>query len=69
MTYISNTDLQIGDKIFTGNSSVYPPDLLIGSVSDITTDSATGEMVAIITPAIDFTDLDSLVGALILVSK
>jgi rod shape-determining protein MreC len=69
MTYISSTDLQIGDKIFTGNSSIYPPDLLIGTVSDITTDSATGEMVAVITPAIDFTDLNSLRGALILVSK
>ena len=69
MTYISNTDLQIGDRIFTGNSSIYPPDLFIGSVSDITTDSATGEMVAVITPAIDFSDLDSLTGALILISK
>lgn len=69
MTYISNTDLQIGDRIYTGNSSLYPTDLLIGSVSDITTDSATGEMVAIITPAVDFTALDSLSGALILVSQ
>ena len=69
MTYISNTDLQIGDRIFTGNSNIYPPDLLIGTVTDISTDAATGEMVAIITPAIDFTNLDSLNGALILVSK
>ena len=68
MTYISNADLQIGDRVYTsgGENSIYPHGLLVGSVSDIDIDPATGEMVATVTPAVDFTDLDSISGALIL---
>ena len=68
MTYISNSDLQIGDRVYTsgGEGSIYPSGLLIGSVSDIDIDEATGEMVAVVTPAVDFTSLEELSGALIL---
>lgn len=68
MTYISNTDLQIGDRVYTsgGEGSIYPSGLLIGSVSNIDIDEVTGAMVATVTPAVDFTSLEELSGALIL---
>ena len=68
MTYISDTDLQIGDRVYTsgGQGSIYPTGLLIGIVSSIDIDAATGEMVAIISPAVDFSELESISDALIL---
>lgn len=68
MTYISDTDLQIGDRVYTsgGQGSIYPTGLLIGSVSSIDIDAATGEMVAIISPAVDFSELENISDALIL---
>ena len=68
MTYISNTDIQIGDRVYTagGSDSLYPSGILVGSITSIDIDTITGEMVATVTPAVDFTSLDSLRGALIL---
>lgn len=68
MTYISDSDLQIGDRVYTsgGEGSIYPTGLLIGSVSSIDVDGATGEMVATVTPAVDFTQLEDISDALIL---
>lgn len=68
MTYISNTDIQIGDRVYTsgGSDSLYPSGILIGSISSIDIDAATGEMVATVKPSVDFTDLEALRGALIL---
>ncbi len=68
MTYISNTDLQMNDRVFTagGDSSAYPAGLLVGSITDIYTDEATGELTATVTPAVDLTDLSEISGVLII---
>lgn len=68
MTYISDTDLQIGDKVYTsgGEGSIYPTGLLIGSIRSIDIDEATGEMVATVAPAVDFTALENISDALII---
>lgn len=58
----SSADLQIGDKIFTlgGSGSIYPANLYVGEISDIAVDTTTGNLVATVTPAIDFTDISKL---------
>lgn len=68
MTYISNTDLQIGDRVYTagGDSGLYPAGLLIGSVSDIYIDEVTGELTAAVTPAADLSDLSAISDVLII---
>ena len=68
MTYISNTDLQIGDKLYTagGDSGLYPAGLLVGSVSDIYIDEITGELTATVTPAADLTDLSAISDVLVI---
>ena len=68
MTYISNTDLQMNDRVFTagGDNSAYPAGLLVGSITDIYTDEATGELTATVTPAVDLTDLGEISGVLII---
>jgi len=69
MMYIeSNSNIEMGDYIYTsgGEQSVYPPDLLVGSISDIKIDSVTGEMIAIVTPAVDFTDLNSISNVMVI---
>ena len=62
MTYISNTDLQIGDRVYTagGESGLYPSGLLVGSVSDIYVDEATGELTATLTPAADLSSISEV---------
>ncbi len=72
MTYISGEgNLGIGDKIYTagGKDSIYPTGILIGSVSDIDIDSVTGEMVARITPAVNFGELDTIRDVMIVVNR
>lgn len=69
ITYLnSSPDLQIGDKIFTigGNGSIYPNDLYIGEITDIAVDTNTGNMVATVTPEVDFLDLSSLSNVMII---
>lgn len=68
MTYISNTDVKIGDRVYTagGGSGHYPSGLLVGSVCDIYTDEATGALTAIIEPSQELRETADLRGALII---
>lgn len=69
MSYIENdSNIQMGDRIYTagGDGSLYPSGLLIGSVSSIDIDETTGQMVAEITPAVNFSDLTTISGAMII---
>ena len=63
-----NINVQIGDKIYTsgGSKSIYPADLYIGSVSEVKIDDMTGEVVATITPKIDFTNLSEISDVMII---
>lgn len=63
MKYIgSEGNVGIGDKVYTagGKDSIYPSGLLIGTVSSVDIDAVTGEMVATVSPAVNFVDLESL---------
>lgn len=63
MSYIgAEGNVGIGDRVYTagGKDSLYPSDLLVGTVSSVDIDGVTGEMVAEITPAVDFNSLESV---------
>lgn len=63
MSYIgAEGNVGIGDRVYTagGKDSLYPSGLLIGTVSSVDIDEVTGEMVASITPAVDFGALEDV---------
>lgn len=63
MKYIgTDGNVGIGDKVYTagGKDSLYPSGLLVGTVSSVDIDGVTGEMVATVSPAVNFSDLGSL---------
>ena len=57
---ISNTkNVSIGDKVYTsGLGGIFPSGILIGEVSDITTDSYDLAKLIKVTPSIDFNDIN-----------
>lgn len=59
LTYLEEgTDMVIGDRVRTsGINSYYPRGLLIGEITEILTDPATGARSAVITPMSSLTDL------------
>ena len=59
LTYLEDdADIIIGDRVRTsGVNSYYPRGLLIGEITDILTDPATGARSAVITPTSDLSDL------------
>lgn len=61
MTYIeANADIRVGDKVYTsGEGSIYPAGLLIGTVTAIEADEASRTLIAQITPSVDFNSSDS----------
>ena len=61
MTYIdASSDIKIGDRVYTGgNGTIYPADLLIGTITSIEADEYTRTLVAYVSPAIDFSDINS----------
>jgi rod shape-determining protein MreC len=72
MTYISGEgNLGIGDKVYTagGEGSLYPTGLYVGTVSDFGPDATTGELVATVTPAVDFEKIDSVSSVMIIVNR
>ena len=72
MNYISGGgNLGIGDKVYTagGEGSLYPTGLYVGTVSDFGPDATTGEMVATVTPAVDFERIDAISNVMIIVNR
>ena len=52
------TVLEVGDKIFSsGNGNIYPEDLYIGEVTEITSDPLSHTMIGYIQPAVNFDDV------------
>lgn len=63
MSYIgAEGNVGIGDRVYTagGKDSLYPSGLPIGTVSSVDIDEVTGEMVATVTPAVDFNSLEDV---------
>ena len=60
MTYINdeNAEIKVGDIILSsGIASVYPPDLVIGEVVEVSADEYSHSTVVIIKPTVDFSNL------------
>lgn len=59
MTYLdANADIEVGDRVLSsGNGSVYPAELLIGEVTEVTVDEYSRSLIATVKPAVDFSDL------------
>ena len=57
---ISNTkDVNIGDFVYTsGLGGIFPSGILIGKVTEITTDSYDLAKIIKVTPSVDFTDIN-----------
>lgn len=57
---ISNTkDVRVGDYVYTsGLGGIFPSGILIGTVSEISTDSYDLAKIIRVTPAVDFTDIN-----------
>ncbi|MBQ8849584.1 MAG: rod shape-determining protein MreC [Clostridia bacterium] len=63
MTYIdSEADIRIGDRIYTsgGAGSAYPSGLYVGEVTSLDADESTRQLIATVTPAVDFTDVTDI---------
>lgn len=58
MTFLdANADVQVGDRILSsGNGSVYPADLVIGDVVELSLDKNSRTLVATVRPAADLSD-------------
>ena len=68
MSYIGDSSgIQMGDRVYTSgvSGSKYPGGLYIGTIVDTYSDANTGELVAIVKPGVDFTELESVTDALI----
>lgn len=59
ITYLdADADVQVGDKVVSsGNGSVYPAELVIGEVIDVSVDEYNRTPVATVRPAVDFSNL------------
>jgi rod shape-determining protein MreC len=69
MTYISpNADIKVGDRVFTsGGGSVYPSGLLVGEITAISADEATRTLRAVVTPSVDFSDVDEITKLVVII--
>lgn len=69
MTYISaNADIKIGDRVYTsGGGSVYPSGLLVGEITAISADEATRTLRAVVTPSVDFSDVDEITKLVVII--
>lgn len=68
MSYIGDSSgIQMGDRVYTSgvSGSKYPGGLYIGTIVDTYSDANTGELVAIVKPGVDFTELENVTDALI----
>ena len=61
MSYSADSDIKVGDRVYTsGTGSIYPDGLLVGRIASIEADESTRRLMAVVEPAVDLTDLDSL---------
>ena len=54
----SEADVQVGDKVYSnGTGSIYPAELAVGEVIDVSLDEYSREVVATVKPSVDFSNL------------
>ncbi len=67
ISYEPDADIKIGDRVYTsGTGSIYPNGLYLGTISEISADESTRRLVATVDPAVDFSSLGSLKGAMVI---
>lgn len=67
MTYSANADIKVGDRVYTsGTGDIYPSGLLIGSIISIEADEVTRQLLAVVEPALDFSEPHSLTRVMII---
>ena len=55
------SDIKIGDKVYTGGTgNIYPDGLLVGKVVSIEANDADRTLIAVIEPAVNFSDISSI---------
>ncbi len=65
----SDSNIIPADRVYTAGdeNSIYPSGLLVGTVEKIDVDKATGEIVATLRPAIDFTSLSDIRDVMVII--
>ena len=67
MSYDPDADIKIGDRVYTsGVGSIYPGGLLIGKIVSIEADEATRKLMAVVEPAVDFSQTEKLGSVMII---
>lgn len=67
MSYAPDSDIRVGDRVYTsGTGSIYPDGLLLGTIVSIEADEATRTLIAVVEPAVDLLDLQSLRSVMII---
>lgn len=67
MSYSASADIKVGDRVYTsGTGGIYPSGLLIGSIISIEADEVTRQLLAVVEPAIDFSEPSSLTRVMII---
>ena len=66
MSYSANADIKVGDRVYTnGSGGIYPSGLLIGTIVSIEADEVTRHLLAVVDPAVNFTNPDELTRVMI----
>lgn len=67
MSYDADADIKVGDRVYTsGVGSIYPGGLLIGKITSIEADETTRRLLAVVEPAVDFSELEKLGSVMII---
>ena len=67
MSYGSDADIKVGDRVYTsGTGSIYPYGLLIGRIVSIEADETTRRLMAVVQPAVDIMDMSELDGVMVI---
>ena len=67
MSYGSDADIKVGDRVYTsGTGSIYPYGLLIGRIVSIEADETTRRLMAVVQPAVNVMDMAELDGVMVI---
>ena len=67
MSYGSDADIKVGDRVYTsGTGSIYPYGLLIGRIVSIEADETTRRLMAVVQPAVNIMDMAELDGVMVI---
>ncbi len=65
ISYDTSADIHVGDKVYTSGGTLYPNGLYVGSITEISADETTRRLIATVDTGVDFSELSSLTGVMI----